>query len=201
MALTNCDAKLASDLKKNCLDPVVAGVEDGFLFDRDDIDIEATKASKIAGTNLYASLVRKTGKKGYYMENIMPPKSTKEDGTYENRMLKVLSGALLDDGDVPATIIDALTSKHGKFIAVVRNTFVDHARATNPGSSAFEIIGLDVPLTCAGQATENDKASEATNGGWTFALGTKEPKARNYWYSTSYDATRALYDALGTAAV
>lgn len=201
MPITNCVPKLAVDLKKNCIDPVVAGVEDGFLFDRDDIDIEATKATKITGTNLYASLVRKTGKKGYYMENILPPKTTKEDGTYENRMLKVLSGALLDDGDVPATIIDALTSKQGKFIAVVRNTFVDHGRTVNPGSSAFEIIGLDIPLTCAGQATENDKASEATNGGWAFALGAKEPKARNYWYSTSYDATLALFDALGTAAV
>ena len=60
MALTNCTATLAADLQKNCTDPVVGGIEKiGYIINRDDIDIAATKASKVVGSqNLYASLVR-----------------------------------------------------------------------------------------------------------------------------------------------
>ena len=110
-------------------------------------------------------------------------------------------GALLDDGDVPGSMIDALTSKDGEFVMVVEHRFKDVGRTLSPGSSAFQIIGLDVPLTSTGQAIANDKNSADADGGWSFALATTEPKARAYWYSTSYTATKALFNALGTAAV
>ena len=203
MALTNCAATLAADLQKNCTDPVVGGIEKiGYIINRDDIDIAATKASKVAGSqNLYASLVRVIGKKGYGCTNLSNLTSTKVDGTYTNKIQHVISGALLDDGDVPGSMIDALTSKDGEFVMVVEHRFKDVGRTLSPGSSAFQIIGLDVPLTSTGQAIANDKNSADTDGGWAFALATTEPKARAYWYSTSYTATKALFDALGTAAV
>ena len=203
MALTNCAATLAADLQKNCADPIVGGIEKiGYLLNRNDVDIAATKASKVVGSqNLYASLVRITGKKGYGCTNLSNLKSSKVDGTYTNKIQHVITGALLDDGDIPGSIIDALTSTEGEFVMVIEHRFKDLARTLNPGSSAFQIIGLDVPLTSKGQAVENDKASADTDGGWAFNLATTEPKARAYWYSTSYTATKALFDALGTAAV
>ena len=203
MALGTCPVVLAGDLAKNCINPVVGGIEkDGFLVNYGDIDIEATKASKVAGSkNLYADLVLNVGTKGYLCDNLSNLVATKVDGLYTSKMQKVLTGALLDDGDVPASIIDALSSNEGRFVAVVRHIFKDLGRTLSPGSSAFEIIGLDVPLTSKGQAIVNDANSADTDGGWAFALGTSEPKARAYWYSTSYTATKALYDALGTAVI
>jgi len=202
MAKTTCNTKLAADLTKNCADLVVGGIEKtGYILNRLDIDIEATKASFITGSNgLYESLVVKTGKKGYKSTNLNNMVSTKVDGLYVNKFQHVLTGALLDDGDVPASIIDALSSKEGEFVAVIVNRFVDLNRTTNSGSSAFQIIGLDTPLTSANQEIKNDKASADTDGGWAFALGTSEPSSRNYWYAETYTATRALFDALGTVA-
>lgn len=203
MALGTCPVKLANDLAKNCTNPVVGGLEkDFFLLNYDDINIESTKASKVAlSKNLYASLVVNVGAKGYLCDNLNNVVATKVDGLYTSKMQKVITGALLDDGDIPGSIIDALSSNEGRFVAVVRHIYKDLGRAAFPGSSAFEIIGLDVPLTSKGQAIVNDANSADTDGGWAFALGTSEPKARAYWYSTSYTATKALYDALGTVVI
>jgi len=201
MSLTTCGEQLAANLVKNCADPVIGGIEKiGFIINRSDIDIAATKASKVVGSkNLYASLVLLTGKKGYQCSSLSNLKSTKVDGTYTNKIQQVITGALLDDGDVPGSVIDSLISAEGEFVMVVEHKFKDLSRASSPGSSAFQIIGLDVPLTSKGQAVENDKASADTDGGWSFNLATSEPKARAYWYATNYTATKALFDALGTA--
>ena len=203
MALGSCPVKLASDLAKNCIDSVVGGLEkDFYLANADDVDIAATKASKVAGSkNLYASLVMKDGTKAYLCDNLNNVVATKVDGLYASKIQKVITGALMDDGDVPGSIIDALSSNEGRFIAVVRHIYKDLGRTLSPGSSAFEIIGLDVPLTSKGQAIANDKNSADTDGGWAFALGTSEPRARAYWYATNYTATLALYNALGTVVV
>lgn len=202
MALTTCNVKLAADAQKNCDDPVVGGMEKPFIiFNREDVDIKATKASKVAlSQNLYKTLVVKTGKRGYWATNLDSLKTTKVDGKYTNRMQKVLTGALLDDGDIPASVIDSLASKDGKFLAVVEHIYKDFGRTLFPGSSAFEIIGLDVPLTSDGQAIENDSASADTDGGWAFALSTTEPKSRAYLYDTNYATTKTQFDALGDVA-
>ena len=199
-----CGTKnLAVDLAKNCTDAVVEGVEKiSYILNRADIDIEATKASFVTGSKgLYASLVRNEGAKAYKVDNTANLVSTKVDGTYANRVQHVVSGVLLDDGDVPGSVIDALASKDGEFVMVVEHKFKDLNRATNPGSSAFQIIGLDSPLSSTGQEIKNDKASADTLGGWAFALASTEPNARNYWFAASYSATKALFDALGTPAV
>ena len=203
MALNACASTLANDLVKNCADPVIGGLEKvAYILNRADIDIAATKASLVTGSNnVYASLVRLTGKKGYKATNITNETTTKVDGTYVNKFQHVIKGALLDDGDIPGSVIEAISSGDGEFVAVVEYRFKDFSRTTSPGSSAFNIIGLDVPLTSKGQEIKNDKSSADTDGGWDFSLTCSDSHARTLWYSTSYTATKALFDALGTAAV
>lgn len=204
MALNSCEKKLAADLTANCTNMIVEGKEkNGFLFNRDEIDIAATLASKVAGSNnLYASLVRKVGAKGYLMTNVLDEDVEKVDGTNVNRWKHVLTFTLLDDGDVPGATVEALGRKDGAgFIAVTESIYKDHGRAINPGSSAFQIDGLEVPLRSTGQPLKNTKSSADTVGGWSCGLQCEDNHPRTGWYSTSYSATKALFDALGTAAV
>lgn len=203
MALGTCGSTLANDLLKNCSDVVVGGLEkEAYLINRKDIDIEATKATLVAGSNnIYAGLVLKVGKKGYKCSNITNEATTKVDGTFNNKFQHVISGVLLDDGDEAGAIIEALSSKDGEFVAVVEYKYKDLNRSLSPGSSAFHIIGLDVPLTSDSQTIVNDKASADTDGGWSFALSCTDNHARTLWYAVSYTATKALFDALGTEVV
>lgn len=203
MALGTCSSTVANDLLKNCADVVVGGLEKvAYLINHEDIDIEATKATLLAGSNnIYAGLVLKEGKKGYKCSNITNEATTKVDGTFNNKFQHVITGALLDDGDVAGAIIEALSSNSGAFVAVVEYKYKDLNREVSPGSSAFHIIGLDAPLTSNGQTIANDKASADTDGGWSFALACTDGHARTLWYATTYTATKALFDALGTPVV
>ena len=200
MGKNYCPTSLAGNLTKNCTDGLVMGVEKiGKLINWDDVDIEATKASFVTDSkNTYASLVIKKGKKAYRMGNISNLTTTKVDGAYSSKFQHVISGAILDDGDDVGAIVEALGSNEGKFIAVVEHKFKDFGRSSRPGSSSFQIIGLDVPLTSNGQTIANDKNSADTDGGWAFALACSDNAARTLWYSTSYAATKALFDALET---
>ena len=200
MALGTCNTTLAADLLKNCSDVVIGGLEKtAYLINREDIDIEATKATLVEGSNnIYSGLVLKVGKKGYKCSNITNEVTTKVDGTFNNKFQHTISGALLDDGDVVGSIIEALSSNSGEFVAVVEYKYKDLNRSVSPGSSAFHIIGLDVPLTSEGQEIVNDKSSADTDGGWAFALSCTDGHARMLWFSTSYTATKGLFDALGT---
>lgn len=203
MALGTCSSTVANDLLKNCSDVVVGGLEkEAYLINREDIDIAATKATLVVGSNnIYSGLVLKVGKKGYKCSNITNEKTTKVDGTFNNKFQHVITGVLLDDGDVAGATIEALSSKNGEFVAVVEYKYKDLNRILSPGSSAFHIIGLDVPLTSNGQTIDNDKSSADTDGGWSFALSCTDNHARTLWYSANYTATKALFDALGTVVV
>ena len=200
MALGTCNSTVANDLLKNCSDVVIGGLEKvAYLINREDIDIAATKATLLTGSNnIYEGLILKVGKKGYQCSNITNEATTKVDGTFNNKFQHTISGALLDDGDVVGSIIEALSSKSGEFVAVVEYKYKDLNRDVSPGSSAFHIIGLDVPLTSNGQEIANDKASADTDGGWSFALACTDGHARTLWFATTYTATKALFDALGT---
>ena len=203
MSLTSCDKVLAADVAQDCSSKIIEGKERrGFLFNRADIDIAATIASKVAGSNnLYASLVVKSTKKGYLMTKVMDEDVEKVDGKSTNRWKHVLTFNLLDDGDVPGATIESLGSQENDgFIAVTENIFKDLGRTTNPGSSAFQIDGLEVPLRSTGQPIKNTKSSADTAGGWSCGLQCEDNHPRTGWYSTSYTATKALFDALGTPA-
>jgi len=204
MPVTSCNKKLAADLAANCTNPVVEGKElNGYLLNRSDVDIEATIATKIAGSNnLYASVIRKAGAKGYQMTNVKDEDVEKVDGANVNRWKHVLSFVLLDDGDVPGSVIESLGRKDGDgFVAVTENIYKDFGRTLSPGSSAFQIDGLETPLRSTGQSIKNTKSSTDTAGGWSAGLQCEDNHPRTGWYSTSYTATKALFDALGTAAV
>lgn len=204
MPLNSCEKKLAVDLSANCTNPVIEGKElNGFLFNRGDIDIPATLATKIVGSNnLYASLVRVTGAKGYLMTNVKDEDVEKTDGANVNRWKHVLTFTLMDDGDVPGATIEALGRKDGAgFISVTEGIYKDFGRTLSPGSSAFQIDGLETPLRSTGQSIKNTKSSTDTAGGWSVGLQCEDNHPRTGWYAVSYTATKALFDALGTAAV
>ena len=201
MALAYCGADLAADLVKNCTNPIVEGAEKLFyIMNRRDLNISATLASKVVGmTNTYAGIVFNVAdpvKKAFKCSNLINLVTTMAGGTYATRYQQVVSGVLLDDGSDVSAIIEALGSKEGEFVAVIEHKFKDFGRATHAGASAFQIIGLEVPLTSNGQEIKNDKADVNSAGGWMFALSALEPHARNYWFATSYAATQILFLSL-----
>jgi len=204
MPLTSCGKTVAVDLAANCLNPIIEGKEMiGWIFNRNDIDIAATIASKVSGSNnLYASLVRKIGTKGYAITNVKDEDVEKVDGANVNRWKHVVTGVLLDDGDSVGAIMEALGSKlNPGFIIVTENIHKDISRAALAGGSAFQIDGLETPMRSTGQAIKNTKSSAETAGGWSFGLQCEDNKPRTGWLATTYTATKALFDALGTAAV
>jgi hypothetical protein len=198
MPLAYCGGNLTAGAGKNCDDPIVGGVEKLFyIMNRRDLDIQAIKASLVTGkTNIYEDIVFNVAnpvKVAYKCTNLVNAPANLAGGTYASRFNKVLSGVLLDDGAAAALFIDQLASKDFEGVAVIEHKFKDFTRATLAGSSSFEIIGLEVPLTSVGQEIKNDPADANSEGGWMFALGTLEPHSRNYWYQTDYATTKNLF--------
>ena len=194
-------AELATDLVKNCNNPIVENVEKlSYLINRRDIDLSATIATKVSGmTNTYAGIVFNVAdpvKRAFKCSNTINLVTTAAGGTYATRYQQVVSAVLLDDGSDVTAVIEALGSKEGEFVQVIEHKFKDFGRATHAGASAFQIIGIEVPLTSNGQEIKNDKADANSSGGWMFTLATLEPHARNYWYQTDYATTKALFLAL-----
>lgn len=201
MPLAYCGGNLTAGAAKNCTDPIVGGVEKLFyIMNRRDLDIQAIKASLLAGkTNIFEDIVFNVAdpvKVGFKCTNLINQVTTLAGGTYASRYNKVISGVLLDDGAEAALFADQLGSREFEGVAVIEHKFKDYGRTLLGASSSFEIIGLDVPLTSIGQEIKNDKADANSEGGWMFALGTLEPKSRNYWYQTDYATTKALFLAL-----
>jgi hypothetical protein len=198
MPLAYCGGNLTASAGKNCDDPIVGGVEKLFyIMNRRDLDIQAIKASLVTGqTNVYENIVFNVAdpvKVAYKCDNLINVPATLAGGTYASRFNKVLSGVLLDDGVLASKFIQEIASKDFEGVAIIEHKFKDFSRDALAGSSSFEIIGLEVPLTSVGQEIKNDPADANSEGGWMFALGTLEPHARNYWYQTNYATTKNLF--------
>jgi hypothetical protein len=194
-----CEFLIKQSIEINCNDPVTAGIEaNGVIVNRQDIDFAEVEFNAIR-KNVIEQLALKTGKKGYavYVPGPTPfnnTTTTMEKGTNRNTFTNDVGFVILNhDPDVCANIIDALAN--GEFVVVYENKFKNTNKATNPGDSAFQVIGYYQGLKA--ETLENNKYSAETEGGWNVLLKeTKSPKSGLFLYNTSYSVTKATVESL-----
>ena len=189
-----CESLIAKAIDFACDDLIVRGLEsDGLIINRSDIDFAAT-VFDAQNPNIIKTLVLKTGKKGYEINQLgntpfTGVQSTLEVGTYRNTWTHAIPIVVLSNTpDVAHNIIDGLSN--GTFVVILRNKF----KGTN-GDAEYQVYGYTQGLV-ASEGT-NDKYSEDTDGGWIITL--QETGARMsamFLYNTDAETTAAAYESL-----
>ena len=189
-----CESLIAKAIDFACDDLIVRGLEsDGLIINRSDIDFAATVFDS-QNPNIINSLVLKTGKKGYEVNQLgntpfTGVQSTLEVGTYRNTWTHAIPIVVLSNTpEVVHDIIDGLSN--GTFVVILRNKF----KGTN-GDAEYQVYGYTQGLV-ASEGT-NDKYSEDTDGGWIITL--QETGARMsamFLFNTDATTTAAAYEAL-----
>ena len=189
-----CESLIAKAIDFACDDLIVRGLEsDGMIINRSDIDFAAT-VFDAQNPNIIKTLVLKTGKKGYEVNQLgntpfTGVQSTLEVGTYRNTWTHAIPIVVLSNTpDVAHNIIDGLSN--GTFVVILRNKFKG-----STGDAEYQVYGYTQGLV-ASEGT-NDKYSEDTDGGWIITL--QETGARMsamFLFNTDATTTAAAYEAL-----
>jgi hypothetical protein len=189
-----CESLIAKAIDFACDDLIVRGLEsDGLIINRSDIDFAATVFDS-QNPNIINSLVLKTGKKGYEVNQLgntpfTGVQSTLEVGTYRNTWTHDIPIVVLSNTpEVAHDIIDGLSN--GTFVVILRNKF----KGAN-GDAEYQVYGYTQGLV-ASEGT-NDKYSEDTDGGWIITL--QETGARMsamFLFNTDATTTAASYESL-----
>ena len=189
-----CESLIAKAIDFACDDIIVRGLEsDGLIINRSDIDFAATVFDS-KNPNTINSLVLKTGKKGYEVNQLgntpfTGVQSTLEVGTYRNTWTHAIPIVVLSNTpDVAHNIIDGLSN--GTFVVILRNKFKG-----STGDAEYQVYGYTQGLV-ASEGT-NDKYSEDTDGGWIITL--QETGARmsaTFLFDTDATTTAAAYESL-----
>ena len=195
----NCDVLISGDIQRNCIDPIVGGLEaNGVIINRQDVNFDNVTFDP-QRPNVVSALPLKAGKRGYriYVPGPTPFNNTQsvmEVGTNRNTFTHDLGFVVLDnDPDVCGNVIDNLAN--GEFVVVYENKFKNLNKATTPGDSAFQIVGYHQSLKAT--TLENNKYSEDTEGGWNVLLQeTRSPVSGLFLYNTDLDSTRTLFNSL-----
>lgn len=189
---TLCETLISKDITFACDELATKGLEsDGIIINREDIDFSLTTFNS---TNpvLIESLVLKSGKKGYQIQQLgnTPFTGTQSElvaGTYRNTWTHTLPIAVLaNDGDVTHSIIDGLAN--GKYVVILRNL-------NKPDKGEYQVYGYAQGLVAT--AGLQEKYSETTEGGWLITLTeTGAPKSAMFLWDTDKSTTDALYASL-----
>ena len=189
-----CESLIAKAIDFACDDLIVRGLEsDGLIINRSDIDFAAT-VFDAQNPNIIKTLVLKTGKKGYEVNQLgntpfTGVQSTLEVGTYRNTWTHAIPIVVLSNTpEVAHDIIDGLSN--GTFVVILRNKFKG-----STGDAEYQVYGYTQGLV-ASEGT-NDKYSEDTDGGWIITL--QETGARMsamFLFNTDATTTAAAYEAL-----
>lgn len=189
-----CESLIAKAIDFACDDIIVRGLEsDGLIINRSDIDFAAT-VFDAQNPNIIKTLVLKTSKKGYEINQLgntpfTGVQSTLEVGTYRNTWTHAIPIVVLSNTpEVAHDIIDGLSN--GTFVVILRNKF----KGSN-GDAEYQVYGYTQGLV-ASEGT-NDKYSEDTDGGWIITL--QETGARMsamFLFNTDATTTAAAYESL-----
>lgn len=193
-----CASLISENINFACDELVVRGMEsDGIIINRDDVDFASTTFDTVK-SNVIKSLVLKTGKKGYEIQQVgnTPFTGTQTAltvGTYRNTWQHTVSFVVLkNDPDVCEKIIDGLGN--GSFVVILRNL---SKGAT--GDAEYQIYGYAQGLR-ANEITE-EKYSEDTDGGWLVNLQESQaPRSAMFFFDTDATTTATAYAALLTTA-
>jgi hypothetical protein len=194
-----CEYLIKKAIESDCNNLIVAGIEpNGVIINRQDINFSGVTFNA-SRKNVIEDIPLKDGKKGYAIHVPTPTPfnnttTTMEKGTNRNTFTNDVGFVIFNnDPDVCADIIDGLAN--GEFVIVYENKFKNTAKETNPGDSAFQIVGYYQGLRA--ETLENNKYSDETEGGWNVLLKeTKAPKSGLFFYKTSYAVTKDLFDLL-----
>ena len=189
-----CESLIAKAIDFACDDIIVRGLEsDGLIINRSDIYFAAT-VFDAQNPNIIKTLVLKTGKKGYEVNQLgntpfTGVQSTLEVGTYRNTWTHAIPIVVLSNTpEVAHDIIDGLSN--GTFVVILRNKFKG-----STGDAEYQVYGYTQGLV-ASEGT-NDKYSEDTDGGWIITL--QETGARMsamFLFNTDATTTAAAYESL-----
>ena len=186
----NCDKLLALGISPDCDNPHIGGMEaDGVIFNRADVDFDASTREK----NIITNLALKSGKKGFEIFQIGNNPFTGSNsafvaGTYINKFTHQVNFLIYDhSAECCEKIIDQLAN--GEFVVVLKNK---HVGADS--KSKYQVYGYEAGL----KMTEgsHDQYSEDTNGGWAVALQETAPTSGIFMYTTSLTATDSAYQSL-----
>ena len=190
-----CESLIAKAIDFACDDIIVRGLEsDGLIINRSDIDFAAT-VFDAQNPNIIKTLVLKTGKKGYEVNQLgntpfTGVQSTLEVGTYRNTFTHTVSFVVLaNDPDTSHQFIDGLAN--GTFVAILRNKH----KGGNTGDGEYQIYGYSQGLVA--NEISNDKYSEDTDGGWLVNLQeTGSRFSAMFLFNTDATTTEAAYESL-----
>ena len=192
--MASCETIITQDIAFACDELVNRGFEaDGVIINRKDVDFSATEFDE-TNKNIIKTLVLKTGKKGYQVQQYGNTPFTGTNsalvvGTYVNTWThQVVLAVLSNTPDVAASIIDGLAN--GTFVVILRN----RTKGAD-GKGEYQVYGYAQGLKAS--AGENDRYSEDYEGGWLITLEeTAAPKSAIFLFDTDAETTQAKYESL-----
>ena len=192
--MASCETIITQDIAFACDELVNRGFEaDGVIINRKDVDFSATEFDD-TNKNIIKTLVLKTGKKGYQVQQYGNAPFTGTNsalvvGTYVNTWThQVVLAVLSNTPDVSASIIDGLAN--GTFVVILRN----RTKGAD-GKGEYQVYGYAQGLKAS--AGENDRYSEDYEGGWLITLEeTAAPKSAMFLFDTDSKTTQAKYESL-----
>lgn len=192
--MASCETIISKDIAFECDQLVNRGFEaDGVIINRSDVDFSATVFDE-TNKNIIKTLVLKTGKKGYQVQQYGNTPFTGTNsalvvGTYVNTWThQVVLAVLSNTPDVAANIIDGLAN--GTFVVILRN----RTKGVD-GKAEYQVYGYAQGLKAS--AGENDRYSEDYEGGWLITLEeTAAPKSAIFLFDTDAETTQAKYESL-----
>jgi hypothetical protein len=203
MATNVCDNLIKQNIAKNCLEPMIQGVErTAYIINRKDVDFGNVEFVE-GTTNQISALPLLAGKKAYSIEQYgstpysgssiaIAPSS--QGGQATNTI------SLVVPSNSPAmyeNVIDPLFD--GEFLVIFENKAKGLRDEQYPAGGAFQIFGYWQGLTLAESTKEfyNDD----TLGGFPITLvENKAPKSAMFLNAGSYEDTKALIQSLLVAA-
>lgn len=194
-----CDSLIKQNIAKNCLEPMIQGVErTAYIINRKDVDF-GNVAFVEGYTNQISALPLLKGKKAYTIEQYgatpysgssiaIAPSS--QGGQATNTVSFVVPS---NSPAMHENVIDPLFD--GEFIVILENKAKGLRDEQNPGGSAFQIFGYWQGLTLSESTKEfyNDD----TLGGFPVTLvENKAPKSAMFLNAGTYEATKAMVESL-----
>jgi hypothetical protein len=199
MANNVCDSLIKQNIAKNCLEPMIQGVErTAYIINRKDVDFGNVEFVE-GFTNQISALPLLKGKKAYTIEQYgATPYSGSSiaiaPSSQGGQATSTISFVV--PSNAPAmyeNVIDPLFD--GEFIVILENKAKGLRDEQNPGASAFQVFGYWQGLTLAESTKE--LYNDDTLGGFPVTLvEQKAPKSAMFLNAGSYEATKAMVESL-----
>ena len=190
-AFAPCSAALAANITGDCSNPRIAGYEQiGVIFNKDDIDLTALTINS-SNSRIIEAIAAKSGKSPFVVynnkNNPLPFNGTQteynsDNDKYDKTVQFYFEGI---GGENSEDVVEPL--KGGEYLVILQ-------RKDHRGDGSFQVFGYQSGLKATAQVQDEE------TGYWLMTLTCSEPSAECSFFKTDYATTKALFDALVTAA-